>query len=148
MKRIVPVVGMAAILSSSLSWAQETSIHSDWLELVVGDKDDALGAEMREVEVDPTGEGRTITIAIPKKAIKDLDDIEEVVVVGRRPEKIQPLFDVTYEWVKDYDDDNYGLVIRFKDDSIWPIRLYMNSEAGYMHSEDAHSVHDEALLQP
>jgi len=150
MKRLVPVAVVAAFLSSMLGWAQdtETSIQSDWLDLVVGGKDNVLGAETREVEVDPTGEGRTITIAIPKKAIKDLDDIEEVVVVGRRPEKIQPLFDVTYEWVKDYDDDNYGLVIRFKDAAIWPIRLQMNSVPGYLHSEDVHDVHEEATFQP
>ena len=131
MIKLLSAAVMVGAMLPQLLWAQE-SIHSDWLELVVGHKGKSLGAEMRDVEVDPTGEGRTITIAIPKAAIKDLDDIEEVVVVGRRPQKIQPLIDFSYKWVKDYDNDYYGLVIHLSEGSKWPIRLYMNSEAGFV----------------
>jgi hypothetical protein len=59
------------------------------------------------------------------------DTIEEVVVVGRRPEKPEPL-DISYEWLDDYDNDNYGLVIRLGKDSNWPIRLYLDSSPGYV----------------
>ena len=39
--------------------------------------------------------------------------------------------DITFEWVDDYDNDNYGLVIRLGRDTNWPIRLFMNSGPGF-----------------
>ena len=57
-------------------------------------------------------------------------DIEEVVVIGRKPAKPEPL-DISYEWVDDYDNDRYGLLIHIPKDSEWPIRLYINSSAGF-----------------
>ena len=62
-----------------------------------------------------------------------LEDVvlEEVVVVGRRPAKPEPL-DITYEWLDDYENDNYGLVIRLGKNSNWPIRLYLDSAPGHM----------------
>ena len=74
---------------------------------------------------------RTVTLAIPKSAMADPADIEEVVVIGRRPEKPEPL-DISFEWLDDYDSDNYGLVIRLGKDSNWPIRLYLDSAPGYI----------------
>ena len=50
---------------------------------------------------------------------------------GRKPEEPEPL-DITYEWVDDYDKDNYGLVIRLGKNTNWPIRLYMNSDPGFV----------------
>ena len=69
--------------------------------------------------------------AVPTYAQDGASEIEEVVVVGRKPEKPQPL-DITYEWLDDYDNDNYGLVIRLGKDSRWPIRLYLNSDTGFV----------------
>ncbi|MBK6738859.1 MAG: hypothetical protein IPG64_13605 [Haliea sp.] len=39
---------------------------------------------------------------------------------------------ITYEWVSDTDPDNYGLVIRLSRNTNWPIRLYMNSDPGFI----------------
>lgn len=103
-------------------------LESDWLELVKGYKGDSLGTEL--VDIDDEGESRAITLAIPKASMSHPDEIEEVVVVGRKPEKPEPL-DITYEWLDDYDNDNYGLVIRLGKNSRWPIRLYLNSDAGF-----------------
>ena len=72
-------------------------------------------------------------LSIPKSSINKPSEIEEVVVYGRRPEKPEPL-DITYEWLDDYDNDNYGLVIRLGKDSNWPIRLYIDSSPGYIHN--------------
>ena len=47
-----------------------------------------------------------------------------------KPEKPEPL-DITYEWAADYNSDNYGLVIRLRRNTNWPIRLYMNSDTGF-----------------
>jgi len=106
-------------------------LQSDWIQLVKGYRDQGSGVEMREVEYGSEAGTRTVTLAIPKSSRINPDDIEEVVVVGRRPAKPEPL-DITYEWLDDYDDDNYGLVIRLGKDSNWPIRLYLDSGPGYM----------------
>ena len=108
----------------------EQPLQSDWLQLVKGYRDQGTGVEMREVEYGEEAGARTVTLAIPKSSRIRPDDIEEVVVVGRRPPKAEPL-DITYEWLDDYDDDNYGLVIRLGKGSIWPIRLYMYSDPGF-----------------
>jgi hypothetical protein len=106
-------------------------LESDWMELVKGSRDEAFGAELREIEDGDTGDTQKITLAIPKSAISHPDAIEEVVVIGRKPEKPEPL-DISYEWLDDYDSDNYGLVIRLGKDTNWPIRLYLNSDPGFM----------------
>ena len=126
-----PVLRLLLVLPFiALVQAEGEPLESDWLELVKGYKGKTLGTELREI--DDTGESRTITLAIPKTSMSSPGEIEEVVVIGRKPEKPEPL-DITYEWLDDYENDNYGLVIRLGKDSRWPIRLYLNSEAGFVH---------------
>ena len=105
-------------------------LKSDWLYLVKGSRGDTMGAQVREIEDGDTQDMQKITLSIPKAAFSDPDVIEEVVVIGRKPEKPKPL-DISYEWVDDYDKDNYGLVIRIGKDSKWPIRLYMYSDTAF-----------------
>ena len=114
-----------------LAQTDNVLLESDWMELVKGSRDEAFGAELREIEDSDGGDTQTITLAIPKSAISHPDAIEEVVVIGRKPEKPEPL-DISYEWLDDYDNDNYGLVIRLGKDTNWPIRLYLNSDPGFM----------------
>jgi len=116
---------------ASLAEGEPQPLKSDWMQLVKGYRDPATGVEMRNVEYEDKAGTRTVTLAIPKSSMANPADIEEVVVVGRRPEKPEPL-DISYEWVKDYDNDNYGLVIRLGKDSNWPIRLYLDSAPGYI----------------
>jgi hypothetical protein len=122
-----------ALFMPLLAWAQSEPqpLQSDWLQLVKGYRDPATGVEMKDVEYGDTAGTRTVTLAIPKSAMNNPDDIEEVVVVGRRPEKPEPL-DISFEWLDDYDNDNYGLVIRLGKNSNWPIRLYIDSAPGYI----------------
>jgi hypothetical protein len=117
-------------LLASVAFAEESSMQTGWLELVKGSRDSAVGAELVNIEEGDTADTQKITLAIPKESIVNPDAIEEVVVIGKRPEKSKPL-DITYEWVADYDSDNYGLVIRLGKDTNWPIRLYLNSESGF-----------------
>ncbi|MEE4144929.1 MAG: hypothetical protein V2I26_09025 [Halieaceae bacterium] len=101
------------------------------MDLVKGYRDKATGVEMKEVEEGETSGSRTITLSIPKSSINKPSEIEEVMVYGRRPEKPEPL-DITYEWLEDYDEDNYGLVIRLGRFPNWPIRLFIDSSPGFI----------------
>ena len=122
-----------ALLIAPGSMAQSGSnpMQSDWLELVKGYRGANHGVQLVEIEDGETADMQKITLAIPKNSVASPGEIEEVVVIGRLPEKPEPL-DITYEWVADYDSDNYGLVIRLGKDTNWPIRLYMNSEPGFI----------------
>ena len=125
------VLTAVSILTTSFVQAGEP-MESDWLELVKGYKGSTMGAEIMEVEEGEDDGMRKVTIAIPKTSIGNPDEIEEVVVVGRKPEepeKPEPM-NIEFEWVDDYDKDNYGLVIRLGEGN-WPIRLFMNSDAGF-----------------
>lgn len=122
----------AGLLQSLVAVAQtdSTALETDWLELVKGYRGETVGAELVEIEEGETEDTQKITLAIPKTSMAHPDAIEEVVVIGRAPEKAEPL-DITYEWLDDYDSDNYGLVIRLGKNTNWPIRLYMNSTPGF-----------------
>lgn len=120
----------ALLLTSLTALAQQgTSLESDWLELVKGHKGQSMGVELREIEAGEEDGTRKVTLAIPKTAMDHPDTIEEVRVVGRKPEESEPL-NIKYEWVSDYDDDNYGLVIHIGEGN-WPIRLFMDSNSGF-----------------
>lgn len=121
-------------LLSPLALAQEaTSLQSDWIDLVKGSKGKTLGVEVQDVQPGDTPGTRKVYIAVPKVSMGHPDAIEEVLVVGQAPEKSEPL-DIQYEWVYDYDEDNYGLVLQLGEGN-WPIRLYMNSSSGYIRQE-------------
>jgi hypothetical protein len=122
---LIPIVALAE--------GDAQPLQSDWMQLVKGYRDPGTGVEMREIEYGDDAGTRTVTLSIPKSSMANPADIEEVVVVGRRPEKPEPL-DISYEWVKDYDNDNYGLVIRLGKDSNWPIRLFIDSRPGYINN--------------
>ena len=107
--------------------------RSDWVEQTPGSRDGVAGVEVREVEESPAQDRRSITLAIPKTMIDDTAAIEEVVVVGRKPEEPEPLLEARVEWLKDLDEENYGLLIHLGKESNWPLRLYMSAEHGYLH---------------
>jgi hypothetical protein len=110
--------------------AEDGEVKTGWLDLEKGARDSTVGAQLIEIKAGDTAGSQQLTLAIPKNAIANPDKIEEVVVMGQRPEKPEkpePL-DITYKWVADYDNDNYGLVIRLSKNTNWPIRLYMNSD--------------------
>ncbi|KZX55150.1 hypothetical protein A3709_09185 [Halioglobus sp. HI00S01] len=132
MKKTLLIAAMLA--STSLATAQEaTSLQSDWLEFVTGHKGDTLGVELMSIEPGGAEGMQKVTLAVPKDVVDDPDSIEEVVVVGRKPDEPEPIelpVQIEYEWLRDYDNDNYGLVIHIGEGN-WPIRLFMNSVPGY-----------------
>lgn len=127
-------VALFAVLLVARTGAEDGSMESDWLDLVKGFKGSTMGVEMLDIRDDELPDMQRITMAIPKAAVGDRDDIEEVIVIGRKPDKPdspEPL-EITYEWIDDPDAENYGLLIRLGKDSNWPIRLFMNSRPGYV----------------
>ena len=122
--------GIAAV--AQVEAPTKPGMETDWLEFVKGYKGGVMGAEVREVEEGTDGKGSTLIIAIPKVAMADPDQIEEVRVVGQAPREIDLIPEFEYEWVDDYDNDYYGLVIRFSDETRWPIRLFLQSDAGFV----------------
>ncbi len=128
-----PLLSLALLVPNASAQdedAPKPGMETDWLEFVKGYKGNVMGAEVREVE---QGEqGQRLVIAIPKASMADPDTIEEVRVVGQAPQEIDLIPEFEYEWVDDYDNDFYGLVIRFSDDTRWPIRLYLHSDTGFI----------------
>lgn len=127
-------LALALLLQAGPALAQDDKevLKTDWLEQTEGYKGESMGAQLRNIEAEGTDGGRKLTLAIPKTAIAHPDAIEEVVVVGKKPEEPEPLMNIRVEWVDDYDRDNYGLIIHLGKDSNWPIRLYMSAEGGYL----------------
>ena len=128
-----PLLSLALLVPNAIAQdedAPKPGMETDWLEFVKGYKGEKMGAEVREVE---QGEqGQRLVIAIPKVSMADPDTIEEVRVVGQAPQEIDLIPEFEYEWVDDYDNDFYGLVIRFSDETRWPIRLYLHSDTGFI----------------
>ena len=125
------VCGLLLSVVTAVAWSEESGMQTGWMELVKGFRGSEVGVQLVEIEEGDTDDTQKITLAIPKESIEGPGEIEEVLVIGRAPEKSEPL-DITYEWVSDYDSDNYGLVIRLGRDTNWPIRLYMNSSPGFI----------------
>ncbi len=131
MRRVLILLGL---FWASVVQGQSPGMETGWLEFVKGYQDDKVGVQIREIEATPTGEGSRVTIAVPRIAIPDLDSMEEVLVVGQKPEEAEPWIQLEYEyeWVQDYDNDYYGLILYLREGSKWPIRLFVNSEPGFV----------------
>ncbi|MEQ8263906.1 hypothetical protein [Pseudohaliea sp.] len=123
---------VAAVLSATASAQDKTMLESDWLDLVRGHRGEKMGLEVKESRIDPETGKRHLVIAVPKVSVGNANVMEEVLVVGRRPERPDLLPDLEYEWVEDYDNDFYGLLVRFSEDQETPLRLYFSSEAGFL----------------
>ena len=132
--------GIAAVLVLLLSAAATAQsdadlLKTDWIDLVKGYKDADSGVEVREVVRNKEDGGMQVIVAVPKMRMGDGTDIEEVRVVGQRPEAIDPrqwLPELEYEWVDDYDNDHYGLLVRFTEEQKIPLRLFFSADTGYL----------------
>ena len=109
----------------------QNEMQSDWLEFVKGRRDSKTGAEVMGVKKDPeTGEA-TAMLRVPKKSVVYASDMEEVRVVGQAPEKREMpevLPELETQWVDDYDNDHYGLLIKFTEDQAVPFRLFFSAQ--------------------
>lgn len=104
------------------------ALETDWMTVEKDSRDEQSGARIVDVaQVRDDSNSRLVTIAIPKKSVKRYQDIEEVVVIGKRKDNREMrLPDINYEWASDYDRDYYGLIIRIGNSDI-PIRLFLHA---------------------
>lgn len=121
------------VLAFAVSAAQPLGSKTGWIDLVKGHIDETSGADVRDVQPGEQEGTVRVTLAIPKTRLAiNPNQLEEVRVVGRRPEPIDLLPDFRYEWVANYDNDHYGLIIHLRDDGTLPLRLFLDSKAGFV----------------
>lgn len=110
--------------------AQSVGMQSDWLELVKGHRDGKSGAQVMDVRKDPTTGHQEVMIKIPKVNMEQDTDMEEVRVVGQAPQKAEMpdlLPELETQWIDDYDNDHYGLLVKLKSDQKIPFRLFFST---------------------
>lgn len=73
---------------------------------------------------------KLITVAVPKSKLKNnKEEIDEVIVIGKRSEEREsPLKNISYEWADDFENGDYGLIIKLKDDSKMPLKLQFSAD--------------------
>lgn len=109
-------------------------LQTNWIEMVRGFQDADSGVRVREVTQDDSG-ATHLQIAIPKVRMADVMDMEEVRVIGQRPQEFEfrnLLPELEYEWVDDYDNNFYGLLVHFKGERKTPLRLFFSAESGFL----------------
>ena len=125
------LTSVAALLMPASAHAQTAGMESDWIEFVKGHREARMGAEVRDVSEDPETGTTTLIVAIPKESMGEPHtEMEEVTVIGKAPEKTEfkPLFpDIQTQWVDDYDNDFYGLLVRLNGDQKVPFRLFFSA---------------------
>jgi hypothetical protein len=124
------LVPLLALLSET-AFGQSEGMQSDWLELVKGYRDGKSGAQIMDVSEDPSTGNQTVLVKIPKVSVDENSTMEEVRVIGKAPEKAKmpELFpELETEWVDDYDNDHYGLLVKLYSDQKIPFRLFFSAE--------------------
>lgn len=119
MKFIIRTIALLCIAYSANIFAND----SGWLEQKEGQTNEQ-GFTVKAIKSGEQGI-KLITIAVPKEKLNSRkSDIEEVVVIGQRTEKRESLLrNVSYEWVDDFENGDYGLIIKLQEDSKMPLRL-------------------------
>ncbi len=118
------VLGLTVVAAPVLA----EDLKTEWIEPVEGYEESGMGAQLRNIETE--GEDTRVTIGIPKSSLANTDDIEEVVVVGKQPDKREFNLDIEHEWVSDYEKDYYGLVLYLGKDGNIPLRLHLKGQEG------------------
>ena len=127
--RIISSLAVAAslvILSPVLG-----ALETDWLKLEEGHEGDKIHAKVNRIKLPELGGdgGQHVTVSIPKDELESTDKVREVVVVGQRDGKEEVLSGTRYEWAEDYENDNYGLIIKLDKMQNFPIRVYLKDDS-------------------
>lgn len=130
MKRGLRAFVLAAVAAILLPAQAEEEVKTEWIEPVAGFRESALGARLGLVETLPDDQGTRVTIEIPREAIADTDDIHEIVVTGRGPGGggDERELSVRHQWVSNYDEDHYGLLLYLGGEDNLPLRLYFKAD--------------------
>jgi len=125
-KRTARITLLAALaMPASLLGAD---LQTDWIEPVQGYEEDVLKATLRAREVSPDDGSTTVTISIPKSSLSDRESIDEVIVYGKQGDQSEPELKIRHEWLADYDQDNYGLVLYLGKNGNIPLRLFFRDQ--------------------
>ena len=119
------IAASLAILSPAL-----LALETDWLELKEGHEGEKIHAKVHRIKLPELGGdgGQHVTVSIPKNELESTDKVHEVVVVGQRDGKEEVLPGARYEWAEDYENDNYGLIIKLDEMQNFPIRVYLKDD--------------------
>jgi hypothetical protein len=127
MKSALKTVAIA--LAGALPFASGAEdLETDWIEPVAGFEESTLGARLKVMEISPVDGSATVTVAIPKSRLKDNDAVEEIIIYGKKPDKSEPVMTIPHEWIQDYSQDYYGLVLYLGKDGNIPFRIYLKGQ--------------------
>ncbi|MDP5054287.1 MAG: hypothetical protein NWP69_10895 [Congregibacter sp.] len=118
------------LLFPVLGFGQSLGMQSDWLELVKGHRDGKSGAQVMDIKTDPTTGHQTAMVKVPKVVLLSETNMEEVRVVAQAPQKMEMpdlLPELETEWIDDYDNDHYGLLVKLRSDQKIPFRLFFSA---------------------
>ncbi|MBC8508869.1 MAG: hypothetical protein H8D34_28775 [Chloroflexi bacterium] len=122
-------------ITSTLTRANEPALtlESDWLDSRIGSSGNILGAKIINVVNDPGSNITVIDIMLP---LDNLDNYEQVEVIGKTSQ--QPIKQRrSAEWIKNYDNDSYGLRLHLKKEPGFEFRLRLiDSEPGSKSSKN------------
>lgn len=105
--------------------------QSDWLKVEKGSEDAVLGVELLEIKTSQENHEQVLFFSVPKEAVADPSDIEEVIVIGTIGEddaKKEQVVETQYSWGDALDADHYGLQIRISNSFNYPIRLFFQAD--------------------
>lgn len=115
------VAGLAVLMLACSGWAvAEETVD---VELRRGYVDPGSGVKVEDIVVLPRQSLKAVHLAIPRNG----EPIEELVVTARRRSGKRVLQLKPHEFVRDYDNDYYGLVIYLGRDETRPLRLYLDA---------------------
>ena len=115
--------GVAALVAAFVlalpALAQETAD----VELKAGYVDPTSGVKVEEIVVMPEQDMQAVRLAVPRSG----EPVEEMVVTAQRRSGEPVLQLKPHEFVRDYDNNYYGLVIYLGKNESLPLRLYMDA---------------------
>ncbi|OUS02804.1 hypothetical protein A9Q90_08940 [Gammaproteobacteria bacterium 54_18_T64] len=116
---------LLALLAPGLS-----ALETGWLELKEGHQGQKIKAKVQRIKLPELGGdgGQHVTVTIPRDALENTDKVHQVVVVGKRGDQEEILPGVRYEWAEEYENNNYGLIIKLDKLENYPIRVYLNDD--------------------
>ncbi|MBL4782677.1 MAG: hypothetical protein JKX92_10595 [Porticoccaceae bacterium] len=116
---------LLALLTPGLS-----ALETGWLELKEGHQGQKIKAKVQRIKLPELGGdgGQHVTVTIPRDALENTDKVHQVVVVGKRGDQEETLTGVRYEWAEDYENNDYGLIIKLDKLENYPIRVYLKDD--------------------
>jgi len=124
-KQLVAVALAGGLMLGQL---QAAEVETEWIHPQVGASESAIGARVRSVEDLPNAGGQRVLIEIPRESFDHNDSIPEIVVTAQRPDQTESRLSIEHEWLADYDNDNYGLMLYLGKDGNLPLRIYFKHD--------------------